>query len=64
MARVTPFLRNGLAFCPACGEPLSTEEIDWEACDSCGGDGLDRDRDALDDMDDADLNDWMERGRD
>ena len=37
------FWKDGLAFCSACQELLSTEEIDWECCDACGGEGFDED---------------------
>lgn len=41
MARVTPFWSRGMAFCPACLGPLATDEIEWETCDHCGGEGDD-----------------------
>lgn len=36
---IEPFWSHGLAFCPACHEALSTEEIEWGCCDYCGGEG-------------------------
>lgn len=42
--RITPWCDGGapgMFFCPVCGNgPLSIEEIDFETCDACGGEGF------------------------
>lgn len=41
--------RNG-SYCDVCGSALSTEEIEWDCCDCCGGEGFgDGPADAIDD---------------
>lgn len=44
--------------------PEPRGEAAQDAFDRDFADSFDRDRNALDDMDDDDFNDWMERGRD
>lgn len=41
---MTYIIRNQFgAFCSVCQSPLGFEEDDWDECDACGGEGLDRD---------------------
>lgn len=57
MSMIT-FTAHG-AWCVACGEPLGQEEIDFECCGCCGGEGFG------DEDDDVDLvGDWSEERRD
>lgn len=43
--RINIFWHQSMAFCPVCQEPLGQEEIDFECCDACGGEGFDDDGD-------------------
>jgi hypothetical protein len=38
-------------YCAACGEPLTQEEVDFDDCDACGGEGFPEDRDEFFDHD-------------
>lgn len=42
--------RHG-AWCDACGAVLGQEEIDFECCHCCGGEGFGEDEDGDDDFD-------------
>lgn len=33
------------SFCSVCQSVLSCEEIDWDTCDACGGEGIGEDDD-------------------
>lgn len=42
--------RHGCFVCTACGEPASSEDIEWDECSVCGGEGF-QDHDAADEFD-------------
>lgn len=58
--RIAPFWRDGLAFCPACCEPLGTEEISYECCDACDGTGRLNDDDGGAVLHDPEDDDWLD----
>lgn len=45
-ARPRSIIRNEHGFwCAACGEAMTSEEIDFDECDCCGGYGIEGDED-------------------
>lgn len=43
------------SYCTVCQSPLGCEEIDWDECDACGGEGIwpqeeDMEEDEIDDV--------------
>lgn len=40
MPRSITRTRHGCFVCTACGEPASSEDIEWDECSVCGGDGF------------------------